>query len=228
MLIAFEGIDGAGKSTAIQSLSASLLERDLPNVVIDSPCLGTAEAWDDDEDEDGCEGILAEILELRDELKGNLGPRALCLANAWDFAHRWEALAEPAVRLKKIVLWDRYFYTPLVREVLRGIDEDYVRAVYGFATEPDLVIHVDLDAEQAYARKLKAGMRIGYFESGLDIAPPGANTRQSFLNFQGQCRQRYELVLPADKTVKVDGAQPAETVHGEIESVVLERLGRAK
>jgi len=94
VIIALEGIDGAGKSTAALDLSVSLTKRGIENVVIGSVSFGVypsaAGEW-------AVENELREMWEIRDELQEQFGPQALCLSNAWDFAYRWESLGAPAL-----------------------------------------------------------------------------------------------------------------------------------
>jgi dTMP kinase len=233
VIIAFEGIDGAGKSTAALDLSARLTEKGIDNVLIGSASLrdndaeraavSTKFASRSEEDEE----VIREIWELRDEIAQGFGPRALCLSNAWEFAYRWESLAVPALEVGKIVIADRYVDTALVREVLRGVDENYVRSVYSFVPDPDLVVYVQLDPGIAYERKTRAGLIIGYFEAGRDVIRGTRSVRMSFVAFQSKCRERYEQILARDNVLRVDGARKPAHVHTEIARAVLARIKRS-
>jgi dTMP kinase len=230
LIIAFEGIDGAGKSTAALDLSARLTEKGIDNVLIGSASLrdndaeGIAESTNFASRSEQEEEVIREIWELRDEIARGFGPRALCLSNAWEFAYRWESLALPALDVGKVVIADRYVDTALVREVLRGVDESYVRGVYSFAPDPDLVVYVELDPTIAYERKTRAGLIIGYFEAGRDVIRGARSLRTSFVAFQSKCRQRYEQILARDNVLRVDGARKPAHVHAGIARAVLARI----
>lgn len=224
MIIAFEGIDGAGKSTAALQLSAKLTEQGIDNVLVTSASLREDEADDFDGDDDEASAVLRRIWRARDELELNFGPRALCLSNAWEFAYRWESQIVPALAAGKVVIADRYVDTARVREVLRGVDDGYVRAVYGFASAPDLVLHLDLEPEVAYRRKTKAKLLIGYFEAGRDVIRGARTLRMSFVAFQSQCRQRYAQILQRQEVVQFDAGCAPEELHAAILRAVLQRL----
>ena len=228
MIIALEGIDGAGKSTAALDLSVSLRQRKIENVVIGSVSFGVypsaaQEGWSWTVEND-----LRRMWEIRDDLQEEFGPRALCLSNAWDFAHRWESLGAPALEIGKVVIADRYIHTALVRDVLRGIDEEYVRTVYSFVPPPDLIVYVDTGPAVAYERKIENGLAIGYFEAGRDVVRRAASLRLSFELFQAQCKKRYDEVLAGLPVVTVDGEQPAADAHAEILTAVLAHLEENK
>lgn len=235
MIISFEGIDGAGKSTAAINLSAELNERRIANVVIGGASFTESErrgsAPDRDAAGDGVrswtlsadERTLRRMWEYRDDLEEEFGPRALCLSNAWEFAYRWESLAVPALESGKVIIADRYIDTALVRDVLRGIPEDYVRSIYAFVPPSDMVIYVDTEPETAYRRKTIARLPIGYFEAGQDLTPR-ASLHTSFVAFQSKCRKRYEEILKGERVVRVDGNRKPAEVQAEILAAVVGRL----
>jgi len=242
VIVAFEGIDGSGKSTAALSLSVALRRRDIDNVVVggasfadteddDDPDEDDDDLDDDDDDDDRASDrsdfVIRRMWTYRDEVREQFGPRALCLSNAWEFAFRWESLAVPALEAGKVIIADRYTDTALVRDVLRGIDESYVRSVYAFLPPPDLVIYVDTAPEIAYRRKTSAGLPIGYFEAGRDVTPRASSLRASFVAFQSKCRQRYDKILAGQHVVRIDGARKPEAVHTEVLETVLRRIGKS-
>jgi thymidylate kinase len=242
VIVALEGIDGAGKSTAALTLSVELRRRDIDNVLVGGASFADAEDDDLDEDDDDLDDdddddkddrapeqsdfVIRRMWMYREMLRERFGPRALCLSNAWEFAFRWESLAVPALETGKVVIADRYTDTALVRDVLRGIDESYVRSVYAFLPPPDLVIYLDTAPEIAYRRKTSAGLPIGYFEAGRDVTPRASSLRASFVAFQSKCRQRYEKILSGPHVVRIDGARKADAVHAEILETVLRRIGK--
>lgn len=228
MIIALEGIDGAGKSTAALDLSAQLHKRAIDNVLISSASLATDEVdRDNRDDKDPEDDTLRDLWELRDELAEGFGPRSLCLSNAWEFAYRWEGLAIPSLGARKVVIADRYIDTALVRDVLRGIDETYVRSVYSFAPAPDLVLYIDIDPELAYRRKTSARLPIGFFESGRDVIRGARSIRMSFVAFQTKCRERYREILARDNVVEIDGSRKPAEVQASVVQAVLQRVGNS-
>jgi dTMP kinase len=58
---------------------------------------------------------------------------------ATDFADQLENIILPALKAGFIVLADRYIYTLMARDMVRGMDEAWLKNLYGIALEPDAV-----------------------------------------------------------------------------------------
>jgi dTMP kinase len=135
--IAFEGIEGCGKSTQASRLAHSL------SAVLTRETGGTA--------------IGARVREvLHDPANTNLSPVAEALLIAGDRAqHRAEVLA-PALASGQHVVSDRSVYSSLAYQGYgRGLDLSMLRTVNDWALDgrwPDLVILLDLDHEVAMQR----------------------------------------------------------------------------
>jgi dTMP kinase len=113
---------------------------------------------------------------------------------------------------------DRYLYSALVRDVSRGVGEQFVRNIYAFAPTPDLLIYLDVSPHVALERK----RALGFYESGEDIlARDGAaQTRADyFLEFQAHCRTRYQTCLPAD-TLWLDASRAEDVVRADVVAVL--------
>ena len=108
------------------------------------------------------------------------------LLYATDFADRVEHEIIPALRSGFIVLSDRYIYTALARAAARGADTEWVRALYGFAIEPDLVIYLKVDVKTLLRRLLRSA-GLDYWEAGMD-QNPGCDPYDSF------CRHQKRLI----------------------------------
>ena len=67
-------------------------------------------------------------------------PTNFSLIQAADFADRWENQFLPMLKAGVIVLADRYAFTGFARDVARGVGRKWVRNLYSFALQPDLVI----------------------------------------------------------------------------------------
>jgi len=208
MLIAFEGIDGSGKSTSSRQLRTSLEERGLTVSVVQ----WTSFMPRRDEENPWFRGAE------RGRERGTLGPLAFAVWHCADFADRLERSVFPALRRGEIVIMDRYAYTGLVRDVIRGVDEHVVRSLYTFAPEPQLVIYLDVDPALAYERKIASAGSIGYYERGLDLFPQ-LGEKEGFIAFQSLCRARYPSVLPPS-ALHFDGSRPQGELFADILGVV--------
>jgi dTMP kinase len=189
-LIVFEGVDGSGKSTQVRLLYNWL--RKLGYDVVLTKWLSGK--------------FARHVLD-----KSNYSNMASYMTGthiiATDFAWRLESIVIPALKTNKIVICDRYIYTPLTREVLRGIDEQYIRQLYSFAPKENLTFYFDIDSETAYERKSRSN-DITFFESALDLydadsISSGLNCfttgeyseskiRECFIKFQGELILKYK------------------------------------
>jgi dTMP kinase len=93
---------------------------------------------------------------LREAKKGTtLGRITMALFYATDFADRLVHEVIPALRAGFVVLTDRYIYTLAARALVRGIDPDWIREVYGFALKPDKVFYLRASVDDLVTRVLQ-------------------------------------------------------------------------
>src|SRR5882724_1760643 len=115
-LIAVEGADGSGRSTQIAKLVEWLEGGGHATVQV------------------GLKRSTLVSEELDQAKKGNILSRStLSLFYATDFADQIENSILPALRAGFIVLADRYIYTLMARDLVRGMDEAWLRNLYSCA-----------------------------------------------------------------------------------------------
>src|SRR5947209_17986916 len=150
-LIVIEGPDASGRSTQVSMLT-SKLEADGHAVL--NTGLRRSELI--------AEGIL--------EAKRNfiLGKRTLSLFYAADFADQLENKILPALHAGYVVLADRYIYTLMARDAVRGIRRIWSDNLFGFAIKPDLVFYLDVDAGEAVHRVVQKNSSLDYYDSAAD------------------------------------------------------------
>ena len=182
-LIVIEGPDASGRSTQVAMLT-SKLEADGHAVL--NTGLRRSELIS--------EGIL--------EAKRNfvLGKRTLSLFYAADFADQLENKIIPALRSGYIVLADRYIYTLMSRDAVRGISTRWSHNLFGFAMKPHLVFYLEVDPNELVHRVFQKNSSLDYYESGADLGLSD-NMFESFIIYQGllakqfrKLRKRYGLV----------------------------------
>lgn len=71
----------------------------------------------------------------------------LSLLYATDFADQLENKIIPALRAGFIVLADRYIFTLMVRDLVRGADPDWLHELFGFGLVPDLTVYLQMPPE---------------------------------------------------------------------------------
>jgi dTMP kinase len=140
--VAFEGGEGAGKSTQVRLL-ADALAREGRDVVTTREPGGTPA------------GVTIRSLVL-DPATGHLAPRAEALLYAADRAQHVATVIRPALDRGAVVLTDRYVDSSLAYQGAgRILDVDEVRQLSTWATEgltPDLTVLLDLDPAIGLAR----------------------------------------------------------------------------
>src|SRR5262252_959146 len=131
---------------------------------------------------------------LREAKKGTtLGCVTMALFYATDFADRLEHEVIPALRAGFIVLTDRYIYTLIARAIVRGIDSDWLREVYGFALKPDRVFYLRAGVDDLVTRVLqKEGF--DYWESGMDLHL-GEDMYESFVEYQKRMIAQFDKMV---------------------------------
>jgi dTMP kinase len=114
------------------------------------------------------------------------------LMYATDLADRMEYQIIPALKSGFIVLADRYIYTAIARGIVRGADPDWLRDLYGFAVEPDLVLYLQLGVQELIPRVLATG-KMNYWESGMDMNY-GDDLYDSFVAYQGALIEQFDAM----------------------------------
>ena len=172
-LITIEGTDSSGRSTQMKGLREWL----------EVQGYGVVETgWTRSE-------LMSEAINIA-KAGHQLNRVTFTLIYAIDFADRLENQIIPALKSGFIVLADRYLYTALARARVRGIDESWVRALYGFAIQPDLVLYLKVDTETLIRRVLQ-GDGIEYWEAGMDLNL-GEDPYDSFMAYQSRLLAAFE------------------------------------
>lgn len=136
LLIVVEGIDGAGKSTQARRLAARLREQGHEVVADHEPTDGP---WGRKLRESAVNGRMS----LDDELQAFLEDRR---------EHVRDVIG-PALARGAVVLLDRYYFSTMAYQGVRGADTDAIRRDNeAFAPRPDLVLLVDFDPRIALQR----------------------------------------------------------------------------
>jgi dTMP kinase len=175
-LIVIEGADGSGRSTQIESLRA-WLERHGHAIVI----VGLKRST-----------LVSDQLDRAQ--KGNiLSPTTRSLFYATDFADQLEHIIVPALKAGFIVLADRYIYTLMARDIVRGADRYWVESLYDIAVVPDAVFYLKVSPRILVERNFEKKVVLDYWESGMDIGL-SRDMLESFLKYQKLIQAEFALM----------------------------------
>jgi dTMP kinase len=88
------------------------------------------------------------------------------------------------------VLCDRYIFTAFARDIVRGCSPEWVRGIYEFAAQPDLVFFFKAPLDITLGRILEGRPALKYFEAGMDLNL-SSDICESFRLFQGMQLEQY-------------------------------------
>ena len=209
-LITVEGIDGSGKSTQLALLHRWLIGEGFPVRFSE---------WNS--------STLVKQITSRGKKKQILTPTTFCLTHAADFADRLEHDVIPALRSGGIVLSDRYIFTAFARDVVRGVDPQWVRRLYRFAVKPTLAFYFRVPLEVALGRILGGRNALKYYEAGMDLQLSD-DIEESFGLFQGQILKQYDALVKEFGLIVIDATLPIEEQQAQMRSLVKEKLAGLK
>jgi dTMP kinase len=196
-LIVLEGNDGVGRSTQIQLLRDYLEVRGygvsdtgLKRSPLTQPGLDAAK-----------EGHT-------------LGPLTMSLFYATDFADRLENQIIPALKAGFMVLSDRYFFSTIARDIVRGASSDWAKKLYGFALVPDLIFYMKADINTLVSRIIH-GRGFDYWESGMDIKSTG-NLYDNFIEYQAHLTDQFNKMVKEYNMVEIDANHSVQEVFEDI------------
>lgn len=98
-----------------------------------------------------------------------ISPRTLSLFYATDFADQLENNIIPALQAGYIVISDRYIYTLMARDIVRGANIEWLRSIYGIALVPDAVYFLRMSPQNLIERTFEKYGTFSYWESGMDL-----------------------------------------------------------
>ena len=194
-LIVLEGTDGVGRSTQAELLQNWLAVEGYGVIVTE---------WKSSQ-------LISAAID-KAKSKNALNTVTFSLLYATDLADRLHNIILPALRAGLIVIADRYYYTAFARDVVRGADPSWVRKLYGFAVEPDLVFYLKVPLEPLLRRIITTRGGLDFYESGRDIGM-STDLYQSFKLYQSKILKEFEHMVDEYKFSVVSADEPVEIVQ---------------
>ena len=201
-LIVIEGTDAVGRTTQIELLRSWIEFQGYGVVVTD---------WTSSP-------LVASTIDLAKE-GHTMNVLTMNLLYATDFADRLEHVIIPALRAGFVVLSDRYIYTAIARALGRGADWQWVRNLFGFAIQPDIVLYLRADVRTLVRRALLS-QGLDYWESGLD-RNPGLDPYDSFIKYQRRLLREYDRLARELDFVVVNARPSVQTVQAHLRQHIL-------
>jgi len=207
-LIVVEGADGSGRSTQIATLTRWL----------EGNGHATAQV--------GLKRSTLVSEELNQAKRGNILSRTtLSLFYATDFADQIENSILPALKAGFIVLADRYIYTLMARDLVRGMDRKWLENIYGIALVPDAVFYLKVSPEILVQRNFAKDFGLDYWESGMDLGL-SRDMFDSFMKYQELMAAQFERLQSTYGFSIIDGDRLPEEINFEMQQKTEQVLGR--
>jgi dTMP kinase len=197
-LIVVEGADGSGRSTQIQMLVDWLESAGHSTVQV------------------GLKRSTLVSEELDKAQAGNILSRTtLSLFYATDFADQLENIILPALRAGQMVLSDRYIYTLMARDIVRGMDSKWVKNLYGMALVPDAVFYLNVRPDDLVQRTFAKYARLDFWESGMDLGLD-RDIFNSFLKYQAMMAREFKRLQATYGFHIINAHRPVEEINSEL------------
>jgi len=201
-LIVIEGTDAVGRTTQIELLRSWLEFQGYGVIVTD---------WTSSP-------LVASTIDLAKE-GHTMNVLTFNLLYATDYADRLEHVIIPALRAGFVVLSDRYIYTALARAMVRGADGQWIRSLFGFALQPDIILYLRADV-RTLVRRAMLSNGLDYWESGLD-QNPGLDPYDSFIRYQRKLLREYDHLTGEFGFVVVNARHSITTVQANLRRHIL-------
>ncbi|MBE6487741.1 MAG: dTMP kinase [Methanosphaera stadtmanae] len=192
MYIVLEGIDGTGKSTQTKLLQEHLLKEGYQVETVVEPTKSEI-------------GKLIRVQLKNEESTQDTNQQILALLFAADRLTLKDRILEVKGDKTKFILSDRSFYSSIAYQDNPNIDMQWLRKVNDYTPQPDMMILLDLDEDEAIKRCDETEV----FET------------KEFLR---RTRQKYLKFLEEENTYKIDASQIVEQVHEDICKLIEENI----
>jgi dTMP kinase len=204
-LIVLEGTDGVGRSTQMNMLRRwledegyAVSDTGLRRSALTQPGLDAAKSGH------------------------TLGRLTMSLFYATDFADRLENSIIPALKAGFYVLSDRYFFSIIARDAVRGGDPEWARKVYGFALKPDVVFYLRAGLNTLVTR-MANGRGFNYWEAGMDMGFAD-NLYDSFCYYQSQLITQFDQMADEFGFITIDANKPVQDVFHNLTAYISPKL----
>lgn len=219
LLIALEGIDLSGRTTQVELLRDWLLAQRYAV---------TTTAW-------RASPLISDVL-ARARLGPPLRPLTYSLLYCADHLDRTQQVIQPSLQRGEIVLADRYIYTAFARDTARGLSATWVRNLYRFSLQPDMIFYLHISPEEAVRRRmlLQKGEKSEKGAKGekkqhgkqRQVASPALTVEalESFRDFEVRMYDAYQGMQKEFDFRVIEGSQPIDVVQTILRRSILQRL----
>ena len=202
LFLAFEGIDGSGKSVQAGKISAELNRRGIN-------CILTAEPTD---------GLLGNRIKSEVSLSGailnNMTLQILFTADRSDHVHK---TILPYLQRGFVVITDRYYWSTAAYGYAFGLDVDWLLKMNSIFPKPDITFWFDVDPSIAESRRQQR-----LIKQKIKVKRLEANSVQKRVHLgYGMLASKYGK----DGWYVIDAKKSIDDIFEEIMAVIEKKLG---
>jgi dTMP kinase len=99
--------------------------------------------------------------------------------------------------------------------MVRGMDEAWLKNLYGIALEPDVVFYLNVPPEELVQRTFAKNAALDYWESGMDLGL-SRDMFDSFMKYQSAMQQTFRHFQATYGFTIVDGMRSVDVVNNEL------------
>jgi dTMP kinase len=205
-LIAVEGLDGCGKTVQTRLLKNYLETEGWATVIFKRK--------------------MSKLIAKRiDEAKKNrqLNPLTYSLIHVADFSELYFNDVLPALKAGYVVIFNKYVYTAMAKDYLRGNDRQWIDSLYEFAVKPDLTVYYKASLDRIIESMAKEEREKDFYDSGMDIGM-GATPLQSLKTFQKKLQEEYEGMSATYKFKEIDSEKSIHDQQNILRKLTLTTL----
>jgi dTMP kinase len=111
----------------------------------------------------------------------------------------------------------------MARDMLRGMDEPWLKNLYGIALVPDAVFYLNVSPEELVQRNFAKNAALDYWESGMDLGL-SRDMFDSFVKYQTAMGKIFKQLQRVYDFTIVDGNRSTEVVNHELKKKTAEVL----
>lgn len=221
-LIVLEGIDLSGRTTQVQLLRDWLVAQQYAVTIT---------TW-------RTSPLIADVL-AQARAKSPLYPLTYSLLYCADHLDRTEREIKPTLARGEIVLADRYAYTAFARDEARGLEREWVRNLYHFTVEPDIVFYLHINPDEAVRRRLALQQQREKLQDtpskkqkdqkrrrqeAASMLSLTAEALESFHDFEMKMYDQYQQMQKEFDFSVVEGSQSVDRVQAMLRHAVMRLL----
>ena len=175
-LIVIEGPDLVGRSMHARLLSERLKAHGVAVTIV-----GLARST-----------LMGDLIKGSNTALHQLSWRTRALLYATDLHDQYIHQIEPLMAAGFVVIADRYTMTPLIRESIRGGDEDWIKGLYSNMPQADITVVLQAGGRRLLNRMMynDSLTKLNHYEAGADLSLSPSITR-SFLEYQKLLRKAF-------------------------------------